>query len=154
MIGSAQAHHNQNGSSIDTRIDRQSNRIERGVDDGSLTRKEQRRLNKQHKHIVKLARKFNRDGYFSKRERHILSDKLDLASQKIYRLKHNSHVAYVEQHNDSHYDTVQYRAPKKQCKTKRYTTYSNSRSSYNNGSGITVTYRSRDNNRFNDYITW
>ena len=56
---------------------------------GELTRKEAKRLRKQHRHIARLERKFSKDGFLSRHERRKLRRELDAASDRIYRLKHN-----------------------------------------------------------------
>lgn len=74
---------------VERRLDRQDMRIENGVESGELTRKETKRLRKQHRRIKRLKRDFLRDGRLSRDDRHTLMNKLDRASKRIYRLKHN-----------------------------------------------------------------
>lgn len=73
----------------DYRQERQHDRIRHGIRSGELTRKEAKRLLKQQRHIAKLERRFERDGHLDRHERRTLRRKLDSASQRIYRLKHN-----------------------------------------------------------------
>lgn len=74
---------------IEQRIDRQHQRIKQGVRSGELTRKETKRLRKQHRSIVKLERRLSWDGHLGRHDRRTLHRKLDAASEWIYRLKHN-----------------------------------------------------------------
>ena len=76
-------------SAFERRLDRQHERIQSGVRSGALTPKEAKRLRKQQRHIAKLERRFERDGHFDRYERRTLKSELDLASHRIYRLKHN-----------------------------------------------------------------
>lgn len=71
------------------RLDRQHTRIERGIDSGELTRREARRLKKQQRRIHRLARELSANEQVSRRERRILTEKLNRASDRIYELKHN-----------------------------------------------------------------
>lgn len=74
---------------IEQRLDRQHWRIKQGVRSGELTRKEARSLRRQQRRISRLERRFSSDGWLDRGERHELRDKLDRASDRIYRLKHN-----------------------------------------------------------------
>ncbi len=82
-------HDNYRHSQFERRLDRQHVRIEHGVRTGALTPKEAKRLRKQQRHIAKLERRFERDGHLDRYERRTLRSELDLASKRIYRLKHN-----------------------------------------------------------------
>jgi hypothetical protein len=79
-------------SKLDNRIERQHNRINKGVRMGELTKKEAQKLCKQHRQIKKLSRQFNKDGHLSRFERKILKRELNLASHRIYDLKHNDRI--------------------------------------------------------------
>lgn len=100
------ADHDHGYSKIDRRLDRQSERIEQGIDSGELTRKEAKVLWKQHRRITKAKRKFVDDGDLSRKERRTLKRKLEKASDKIYALKHNdrSRRNYTK-HRTHHHDT-------------------------------------------------
>ena len=76
-------------SRFEQRIDRQHRRIEQGVRSGDLTRKEAKRLRKQLRHIVRLEHRYTRDGHLDRHERRKLQHKLNVASNRIYRLRHN-----------------------------------------------------------------
>jgi len=80
------------GGNINARQDRQNYRIERGIDNGELTRREIRRLRKEQADIAWLEeclRKFGRRG-LDYRERRILVRLLDVASRNIRDLKQNN----------------------------------------------------------------
>ncbi len=84
------AHYDHSGySKFDNRIERQHKRINKGVRMGELTKKEAHKLRKQHRHIKKLSRQFNKDGHLSRFERKTLKRELNLASHRIYDLTHN-----------------------------------------------------------------
>lgn len=85
-------HHAQ--QNINQRQDRQHRRIRQGVRSGELVRKEAQRLRKQQRHIADLERNFRADGRFNKKERQIIVSKLDNASERIYKLKHNDRYRY------------------------------------------------------------
>ena len=104
------------------RLDRQHGRIQHGIRNGELTRKEAKRLREQQRHIAKLERRFQRDGYLDRHERRTLRRELDHASQRIYRLKHNDryrgrhlgkhrrygHHDYYRGHHHKHYRNGHY----------------------------------------------
>jgi hypothetical protein len=84
------------------RIDRQENRIARGVERGDLTRHEARKLYRQHRETERLAYDFTRDGRLSKRERRILDHRLDDTSACIHDLRHNGRYAHADRYRDDH----------------------------------------------------
>lgn len=71
------------------RLDRQADRIEHGIDNGSLNRKEARRLKRENQELNHLYNAFISDGRLNSRERRLINARLDKASQRIARLKHN-----------------------------------------------------------------
>ena len=83
------ADHNNSYSQIERRMVRQQARIEQGIHSGELTRKEARRLHNQQTYIAKLGHKFQYDNCLDLYEQRTLERKLDRASNRIYRLKHN-----------------------------------------------------------------
>ena len=87
---------------FEQRIDRQHRRIERGVRSGELTRKEAKHLRKQLRRIARLERRYTRDGFLDRHERRKLHSKLNVASDRIYRLKHNNRYREPRRH-DHHY---------------------------------------------------
>jgi hypothetical protein len=86
-------------SKLDNRIEQQHNRINKGVRMGELTKKEAQKLRKQHRQIKKLSRQFNKDGHLSRFERKILKRELNLASHRIYDLKHNDRIRNKRLHD-------------------------------------------------------
>ena len=80
---------------ISKRLHRQKMRIHQGVDSGALTGREWHRLIHQHRKIRRLHRHAWHDGYLSNRERGRLHARLDNASRRIHRLKHNDKWARV-----------------------------------------------------------
>ena len=83
---------------IEQRLVNQRFRIRDGIASGELTRKEAKRLRKQQRRISRLARSFMYDGYLDRYEFSELKNKLNRASQRIYRLKHNNRVQYARHH--------------------------------------------------------
>jgi hypothetical protein len=109
------AHYGHDGyTKFDQRIERQHKRIKKGVRNDLLTKKEAKKLRKQHRYIKKLNRQFQKDGHLSRYERKTLQRELDLASKRIYRLKHNDRYRDYDsrghghhkktRHNDSYRD--------------------------------------------------
>ena len=76
---------------IDRRQAKQWERISNGIERGDLSRKETRRLLKNQRQIAQMERRFERDGYYSPRERRIMQNALDRASHRIKRAKNNEH---------------------------------------------------------------
>jgi len=71
------------------RVERQHTRIVSGVKSGALTHKETRKLKKQTHKTRSMARKFREDDVLSLKERRILNNRLDKASHRIWKFKHN-----------------------------------------------------------------
>ena len=87
--------------SVTERQERQHHRIERGIQNGQLTRREARKLYKKHDRLISLERRYRRDGYLGRKERNKLHDRLDHFSDRIYRLKHNNRErGYHHEHHD------------------------------------------------------
>jgi len=74
---------------VDRRQVRQWDRIQDGIDSGELSRGESRRLIRDQRRIARMEKRFERDGYYSPRERRTLERALDRTSQRIKRAKHN-----------------------------------------------------------------
>ena len=92
--GNAYGHHNQQHRAkftINERQQRQLKRIRAGVESGALLRDEAKRLRRQQRRIAELEADFRADGRFTKQERATIQAKLDHASERIYRLKHNDY---------------------------------------------------------------
>jgi|GEM_PF-4964027 len=75
---------------IAVRRDRQWRRIEQGINAGELTRREVKKLRRQQRRIARLEYAFLDDDRLSRKERLVLMDRLDDASDRIYRFKHNA----------------------------------------------------------------
>ena len=76
---------------VDRRQARQWDRIRDGIDNGDLSRKELRRLARDQRRIARMEKRFERDGYYSPRERRKLARALDRSSHRIKQAKHNDH---------------------------------------------------------------
>ncbi len=85
---------------VDRRQARQERRIEHGIESGELTRHEVRRLMRQQRKICDLEQAVEADGHLSRHERRMLHEKLDRASDRIYRLKHNDRRRYARHDHD------------------------------------------------------
>lgn len=75
------------------RIVRQHNRIVNGVDSGALTRREARRMHRQHERIrtTYWRERARHGGTLTPLERMRLERRMNHSSAKIYRMKHNMH---------------------------------------------------------------
>ena len=92
---------------ISNRLHQQKARIHQGVDSGALTGSELHRLMQQHRKIRRIHQYAWQDGYLSHHERRHLQDRLDRASRRIHRLKHNEEWAqarYRFDHRARHQD--------------------------------------------------
>lgn len=72
------------------RMDIQKTRIKRGVESGSLTRRETARLKNQRRQIKSSAKNAKSDGIVTTGERRNLRGQLNRSSRSIYRMKHNN----------------------------------------------------------------
>jgi len=84
---------------IDRRQARQWDRINDGVGSGGLSRREARRLVRNQRHIARMEDRFERDGYYSPREKRKLERALSRTSHRIKRAKHNDHAWPHGRHN-------------------------------------------------------
>lgn len=96
MVMPAHAGRNHDDGNLVDRVERQHQRIAGGVKSGALTRKETRKLNKQNNKTRRMASKFSEDDVLSVKERRILNNRLDKASHRIWKFKHNDR----ERHTD------------------------------------------------------
>jgi hypothetical protein len=112
-----QRHHDGNRfeQRFEQRLDRQEQRIRHGIRAGKLTHKEARKLEKQQRNIARLERRFERDGHLDRRERQVLRNRLDQASDRIARFKQNDNQRAHRGHgwrDHGHYEhRYRYRAP-------------------------------------------
>jgi hypothetical protein len=74
------------------RQERQHRRIDKGIQNDVLSHREIEKLRCEQDEIAKLERRFLRDGWFSNREQRKLQRKLNKASNRIYKYKHNQRV--------------------------------------------------------------
>ena len=84
---------------VERRMDKQHRRIKQGVRSGELTRYETRKLRKQQRRIAKMKYRFMYDGYLNRHESRKLQYKLDAASDRIYRFKHNHKTRGYRRHH-------------------------------------------------------
>jgi hypothetical protein len=75
---------------IRARIHEAHERIERGIERGSLTRPEAQRLKRELDGILRKIDRMKEDGRLSHREREIINRDLDRLDRDIYREKHDS----------------------------------------------------------------
>ena len=83
---------------IRERIHLQHRRIARGIESGQLTGKQAAVLKKQQRKLRRLKRKFTEDGNYSDKEMRILIGKLNKASKRIRKLKHDDQYALPIRH--------------------------------------------------------
>ncbi len=74
---------------FEKRYSRQENRIEAGIANDEITRREARILRNEQDNICELRERALRDGHMSERERIMLERRQDLASRHIHRFNHN-----------------------------------------------------------------
>lgn len=98
----------ENGMQIHNRLIRQQQRIEQGIDSGTLSRKEAKTLKKEQRRIRKLVRTFRSDGRLSKAERKKIKKKLDVAGNRIWSLKHNDWTNKSRRQNSYAYQEPRY----------------------------------------------
>ncbi len=100
ILGSTAAAALESHPRVDRRQDRQDWRIQHGIDEGSLTRKEAKKLHREAKQIRRLEEMALQDGHCHPAEVDMLLDALDELSDRIYRAKHNDRFYG---YNDSSY---------------------------------------------------
>lgn len=83
LVATAEARRDQN------REPHQQSRIKQGVQSGSLTRKEAKKLHKGQKHVDNLQKKAMADGEVSGHEKLRIEKAQDSQNRKIYRQKHD-----------------------------------------------------------------
>jgi uncharacterized membrane protein YebE (DUF533 family) len=83
---------------INTRQDRQMDRIQVGMRSGTLTRMEFRKLMQEQHDIRTMARHFRADGFINAREFQRLDQALDRASRNIHEERHDRQVRYASGH--------------------------------------------------------
>lgn len=101
---------------------RQLQRIEQGIDNGSLTRSEVKRLRKDQRHIAAVKRTARLDGRVTRHEARRIARLQNRASKRIYEYKHNSTRQFrPARHAYGHHkkDHRAYR-PDRHCRIDRY----------------------------------
>ena len=88
----------------DDRLERQEQRIQRGVRSGQLTDKEEAKLRKTLQKIVNKERKYLRDGVLSREERRTLAKRLDNSSERIRQFVHNDQYRRYSNRKHRRYD--------------------------------------------------
>ena len=78
-------------SVVDQRQQRQENRIQQGVNSGSLSKKEERRIRKDQARIKRMEKHSKKDGHVTAKEKKKIHRAQKHASHKISRKKHNKH---------------------------------------------------------------
>jgi hypothetical protein len=73
----------------DRRQDRQELRIDKGVESGTLTPRETRRLERGQRRVERIETKAQADGTITGREKVRLEHAQDVQSKRIYRQKHD-----------------------------------------------------------------
>ncbi len=79
---------------VDTRQERQQQRIDQGVASGELNQREAARLNRQQDRIGKMEERAKADGVVTKGERRAIHNAQDRASRNIAREKHDRQKAH------------------------------------------------------------
>jgi len=92
------------GSRFEHRADRQQARIEHGVRNGSLTRKEAKILRRDQRELARMERRFAKDGRLDKHERKVLKREYRDASQRIRHFKHDDDYRHKHKYTYKHKD--------------------------------------------------
>jgi len=92
ILGTVMAAHAEPGDwhgGIRARIHHARERIDRGIDQGSITRHEARLLNERLEHILNKIDRMRADGHLDPRERDRINYDLDKLEREISRFKHD-----------------------------------------------------------------
>ena len=92
-------HRRNHGKRIYGRIHNQSNRIQRGINNGQLVKREVRKLRREQRDIKQTLNHFKRDGRFNRHEASKLNQLLDIASNNIHRKSNNHLTRYTRNHD-------------------------------------------------------
>ena len=87
---------------IHKRQNNQARRINRGIDNGQLVRREVRTLRKEQRRISERLRHFQYDGRLNRHERNKINNMLDVASNHIRNKRHNR-LTQRSQYNNNQY---------------------------------------------------
>lgn len=94
--------HNYNkhrGKKIYKRINNQANRIQRGINNGQLVKREVRKLRHEQRHIKNTLAHYKHDGHLNRYERSKMNQLLDIASNNIHRKSNNRLTRYSRNYN-------------------------------------------------------
>ena len=78
---------------VDSRMDRLYHRIENGIRQGDLTRREAMKLKRTYRKLDRRIAHMRHNRWLSRRDKREIMADLDMAGSRIYRLKHNGRVA-------------------------------------------------------------
>lgn len=79
----------------------QQDRVELGLEQGQLTRREIKKLQREQRHIAKQVKHMKRHNYLTRRDKREVMEHLDYVSEKIRALSHNRHYSHRKQHHYS-----------------------------------------------------
>ncbi len=94
ILGSTAATAFESTNRIDRRQERQDWRIQHGIENGSLTKREAAKLHGEAHQIRRLEKMALEDGHLHPAEKDFLEYTLDKLGKRIYRAKHNDRYAY------------------------------------------------------------
>lgn len=97
---------------VDKRQYKQAERIEHGIRNGTLTKREAKRLRNDQREISYLERLFRMDGFLSRKERNFLNEKQNQAGKRIFKLKHNDRYQQRRRHAFKTHNPYWYDMPK------------------------------------------
>ena len=97
LLGIGQAREGDWRGGMRHRIQSAHHRIERGIENGTLTRREARRLSRELDEILYRIDHMKRDGYLDPRERDIINRNLDRLDRDITREKRDDDYRYHDE---------------------------------------------------------
>lgn len=89
---------------VEARKHKQHMRVDRGMENGQLTRKEIRKLEREQKHVDRQIKHFRHHRYMSHANKKSVMRHLDHYSEQIAHLKHNDHYVRKDRHNHQSYN--------------------------------------------------
>ena len=87
-------HHDNRGPSVDERVDRIKERIEQGIGDGRITRREAGQLQRQLASVRQKERSYLADGHLDRRETTVLNRDLDRLASNVRSQLHDDDRSY------------------------------------------------------------
>lgn len=82
------------GDSVERRLERQADQLERGIRSGALTPQEARKLTREQERLERQADRIQADGRITPQEHHRLDHKIDQADRRLERELHDRQVTY------------------------------------------------------------